>query len=49
MERENHGGTTEEQHLRGCASIDTTDLERQDESARPMLLDAQDSQFDALR
>jgi hypothetical protein len=49
MERENHGGTTEEQHLRGRASIDTTDLERQDESARPMLLDAQDWKFDALR
>jgi len=47
MERENHGGTTE-QHLRGRASIDTTDLERQDESALTMLLDDKDSPVGAL-
>jgi hypothetical protein len=41
-------GTTEQQ-LRGLASIDTAYLERQDESARTMLLDAQDSRFGALR
>jgi hypothetical protein len=41
-------GTTEQQ-LKARASIDTTDPERQDESAQIMLVNAQDSQIRRAR